>query len=102
MAKTMPTPAVTLAGSPAHWAQPTALKRVLLPKTGHYAHFMPRSHMKMRGVRGVFNHFRFQAPTTVLPVDSTGNGTVQCPMDDNDQYGDCGAAMADHSDRIWY
>ena len=39
------------------------------------------------------------APTT-LPVDCTGDATVACPMDGNDQLGDCGPVMCAHVNGI--
>jgi hypothetical protein len=73
--------------------------RKWIPFRGHYAHFIRRDQMKRRhSCRSAILHAA--APPTVLPVDSSGGATVQCPMDGNDQYGDCGAAMADHVDRL--
>lgn len=43
----------------------------------------------------------FTIPATAIPVDSTGNMTVSCPMDDNDTLGDCGSAMIAHNFNIW-
>jgi hypothetical protein len=40
-------------------------------------------------------------PSTVLPVDCTGNASVNCPMDGNDALGDCMEAAAAHVDNIW-
>ena len=40
-------------------------------------------------------------PVTALPVDSTGNATVDCPMDGNDTLGDCFEACIAHIDNIW-
>lgn len=77
-------------------------KTVLLPKVNHYAHFVHRDMM-----RSPFPLRRFAAPkqknivpVTTLPVDSTGNAAVSCPMYGNDQWGDCGEAMAAHADNI--
>ena len=39
-------------------------------------------------------------PTTVLPVDCTGNATVSAPMLGNSQYGDCGSVQCAHVDGI--
>ena len=39
-------------------------------------------------------------PATTLPVDCTGNATVSCPMDGNDEYGDCGPVMCAHVNTI--
>jgi hypothetical protein len=76
----------------------------LLPKVGHYAHFTPRDKMVKRA-HASGRTFRMPAakavPVTVLPVDSTGNGTVSCPMDNNSTDGDCGEAMAAHVDNIF-
>jgi hypothetical protein len=41
-----------------------------------------------------------QVPATPLPVDSSGNGTCPCPMDGNDQYGDCGPVMCAHTNGL--
>lgn len=79
-----------------------------LPLVNHSAIFTPRKFMRRSRipldwaklpvattVRGLTS-----VPLTTLPVDSTGKGTVVCPMDGNDTYGNCGEAMVDHSDRI--
>jgi hypothetical protein len=72
-----------------------------IPKLGIKAHFVPRHAMKARGAFREFKHTGPIVPPTVLPVDSTGNATVSCPMDGNDALGICGPAMAMHIDNIW-
>jgi hypothetical protein len=84
--------------------------RVWLPKRGHFVHFHHRRTMRRRAPQHLrrfhfplryYEHVPFGVPATTLPVDSTGNATVSCPMDGNDTYGDCGEAMAAHGDNIW-
>jgi hypothetical protein len=43
----------------------------------------------------------FTVPPTMLPIDWTNSQQVSCPMDGNDQYGDCGEAMAAHTINIF-
>lgn len=76
------------------------MKKVSVPKLGITAHFTHRDAMRKRGTSRRFAHAQEAPPPTTLPVDSTGNATVLCPMDGNDTLGDCGEAMVDHSDRI--
>jgi hypothetical protein len=71
-----------------------------LTQLGHDAHFIPR-HKMMRVTPINRFHHTAPIPTTPLPVDSTGNAMVSCPMDGNDTLGDCGFAMAAHVDNIW-
>lgn len=71
----------------------------LIPLINKYATFTPRDFTRMRGVNRIA-HMPRAVPATNLPVDSTGNQTVNCPMDDNDKEGDCGEAMACHGDNI--
>jgi hypothetical protein len=81
----------------------TVIKTVALPKVGHNAHFVHRDMMRPRHALKRFYapYKQFAPPPTLLPVDSTGNATVSCPMDGNDTYGDCGEAMAAHGDNIF-
>ncbi len=70
-----------------------------LPRLQAFAHFTPRHRMRSR-----FTLQKFQSasvPVTKLPVDCTGNATVQCPMDLNDVRGCCMLAMGCHIDNIW-
>jgi hypothetical protein len=71
-----------------------------IPKLNITVKFTPRS---MTTPRGAFKKFQspHNMPVTSLPVDSTGNATVKCPMDGNDSEGDCGEAMIAHVDNIW-
>jgi hypothetical protein len=73
---------------------------VPIPKLGVKAHFTNRRSMQNPHPLKRFIHRRGVIPATVLPVDSTGNATVSCPMDGNDTLGDCGEAMACHCDNI--
>ncbi len=79
--------------------------KVPVPKLGITAHFKPRSEML---ARGQFLRFHLPGgtslglvPATTLPVDSTGNGSVSCPMDHNDAEGICGPAMCLHGYNIF-
>jgi hypothetical protein len=76
-------------------------RTVPLPLFKANAHFTHRDAMQARGVFRAFKHAAPIIPATTLPVDCTGNATVSCPMDGNDQYGDCGPAMCCHVDNIW-
>jgi len=73
---------------------------VPIPKLGVKAHFTNRRSMQNPHPLKRFIHRRGVIPATVLPVDSTGNATVSCPMDGNDTLGDCGEAMVCHADNI--
>lgn len=71
------------------------MKHVLLPELGHYAHFMHRDKMhNPYPLRKIGHKKPFVPPVTQLPVDSTNNGAVSCPIDGNDTLGDCGEAMS--------
>lgn len=76
-----------------------------VPKLGITAHFVHRDLMDRRRIP--MKHARMPnngtVPKTILPVDSSGNGTEPDRMDGNDTLGDCGAAMCDHADciRVW-
>ncbi len=72
------------------------VKDVLVPNLDIYARFVHRDTMKPRGVFRTARHSSPIIPPTVLPVDGTGDGSVSCPMDHNDQYGICGPAMCLH------
>lgn len=73
------------------------MKHVLLPELGHYAHFMHRDKMhNPYPLRKIGHKKPFVPPVTQLPVDSTNNGAVSCPIDGNDTLGCCGEAMACH------
>lgn len=74
------------------------VRSVWSPKLGRFVHFSHRR-TTMRGhpTRSVTLK---AVPTTKLPVDCTGDGTVSCPMDGNDAYGDCGPVMCAHVDSI--
>ncbi|HLI95885.1 MAG TPA: hypothetical protein VKT72_07335, partial [Candidatus Baltobacteraceae bacterium] len=63
----------------------------------HPVFFIPRERMK---ARALLQRLRITVPPTTLPVDCSGGATVQCPMDGNDQYGDCGEAMCAHGDNL--
>jgi len=78
------------------------IKKVWLPGVGHYAHFIHRDLMRNWHPlkRFAAPQKSFTIPPTSLPVDSTGNATVSCPMDGNDTLGDCGEAMVCHADNI--
>lgn len=74
---------------------------VWLPKRGHFVRFTPRSKLtNPYPLRRLKPRGAFIVPATVLPVDSTGNMTVSCPMDGNDTLGDCGEAMVAHVSNI--
>jgi hypothetical protein len=75
----------------------------LVPKLGKAVRFVHRTRMAKRASQHVKRSFRCPRgiPATALPCDGTGNGAVSCPMDGNDQYGDCMEAMAAHVDNIW-
>jgi hypothetical protein len=65
---------------------------------GHWVHFTHRNSMRAlpgRAMRSII------VPTTLLPVDCTGNRSVVCKMYDNDREGDCGLAMGAHADNIF-
>src|ERR1700722_13348978 len=72
----------------------------LVKKLGINAQLFHRDRMTRKLAIASFRLPKATVPPTALPVDSTGGATVNCPMDDNDQYGICGPAMCDHSDRI--
>jgi hypothetical protein len=75
-------------------------KTVALPKAGFSAHFIHRDKMR-RTDKEPGRVFKMpKVPDTPLPCDCTGNASVSCPMDGNDQFGDCGMAMAAHVDNI--
>lgn len=76
-------------------------KKMMVPKLGIVAHFSHRDAMKARGVFRSFKHSSPIIPPTTLPVDSTGNATVSCPMDGNDTYGDCFEVTCAHGDNIF-
>jgi hypothetical protein len=85
------------------------MKRVWSQSMQRFVFFRHRDDMRMRAsAHGTFHFPRGirgwdgAALTTTLPVDSTGNATVQCPMDLNNSLGICGPAQCDHVDRIWY
>lgn len=74
-----------------------------LPAHGTHTHFvhrdvMRRTHPMAKAV--LPNKEHTAPPATVLPVDCTGNATAPCPMDGNDEYGDCGPVMCAHVDTI--
>lgn len=71
-----------------------------LPKHGTWVHFVHRDAMRTRMVRPSAR-LAASVPTTTLPVDCTGNGTVVAPMDLNSTLGDCMEAMACHVDGFW-
>jgi len=77
-----------------------------LPKHGRWVTLHPREVLrKNRPVRAKASLPKDGAgattvPPTTLPVDCTGKGTVNCPMDGNDTLGICGLAMCDHMDNI--
>lgn len=75
--------------------------KVEVPKLKIQAHFTPRQAMRRRGVFREFAHAAPIVPPTKLPVDCTGDAKVVALMDDNDQYGICGPAMANHVDGFW-
>lgn len=69
-----------------------------LEKHGKWAHFQHRDTMaRVTRNKAVLPS---QTPPTSLPVDCTGNASVSCPMDGNDQYGDCGPVMCAHVNTI--
>jgi hypothetical protein len=74
------------------------VKKVLIPKLGKHAHFFPR---EMLSARRPHRPFRPGAvlPAPTLPIDWYGSLTF--PMDGNDEYGDCGEAMAAHGDNTF-
>jgi hypothetical protein len=77
----------------------TIKKRVA--KRGHDAFFIHRDRMRYgHPTRSFRLPSGFSVPVTTLPVDSTGNAAVSCPMDGNDTLGDCGEAMVCHADNI--
>src|ERR1700735_4225860 len=61
-----------------------------VPKLNITARFIHRDLMKNPHP---LKKFKFKEdvtlPTTTLPVDGTGDGTVLCPMNGNDSLGDC-------------
>jgi hypothetical protein len=59
-------------------------------------HFMPRDKMRAHAPR-MRAALPKNVPATLLPVDCTNNRAVSCPMYGNNQYGDCGMAMAAHT-----
>src|ERR1019366_3503825 len=65
---------------------------------GHWAKFHRRS--KLRGALRKFAKM-LVVPTTLLPVDCTGNRSVVAKMYDNNVDGDCGWAMMAHADNIF-
>lgn len=69
------------------------------PLGGHFGRFIPRAKMTAKVPLGKA-HLPATAPATVLPVDCTGGQKVSAPMDGNDNLGDCGEAMMNHSDDI--
>ncbi len=70
------------------------------PQKGFFARFTDRDTMKKRAcVKSA--RLPKDVPATTLPVDCTNNNSVVCPMDGNDQYGDCGFAMIAHSHGIY-
>jgi hypothetical protein len=72
--------------------------KVFAPKAGHFVHFTHRDLMKAGHPTKRASLHRFaKVPATPLPVDASANRTVVCPMYANDQYGDCGEAMAAHT-----
>lgn len=79
-------------------------KKKWLNKHGHWVTFVHRSQMGRTlelGRRRAVAPEKFSAvPATKLPVDCTGNATVQCPMYSNDVCGDCGPVMCAHVDNI--
>ena len=79
-------------------------KKKWLEKHGQWATFVHRDKMQ-RTVeperrRTMAPEKCVNVPATTLPVDCTGNATVQCPMDSNDVCGDCGPVMCAHVDNI--
>lgn len=87
------------------------LNEVLIPGIGLRVKFFHRDDARKRAVMRRFK-LPFEAgkplPVTPLPVDSTGNQTVVCPMDGNGDdgtntpvLGDCMEAMGAHCDQIW-
>lgn len=89
-------------GSEAQKQMPKSTKSVKIAKTGKFAHFIPRDKMRAKQqYKRAFLPNRTQVPATVLPVDSTNNQQVSAPMYGNDQYGDCGMAMAAHTIGIY-
>jgi hypothetical protein len=82
----------------------TALARKKwLEKHGTWVHFVHRDLMRRTPtMKALAPHASHTAPvpTTVLPVDCTGNAAVTCQMLGNDQYGDCGPVMCAHVDEI--
>lgn len=71
------------------------MKHVFLPKVEHYAHFTHRDRMRNPyPLKKIGWKKTFVPPAIVLPIDTSGNGKVSCPMDGNNSLGDCGIAMA--------
>jgi hypothetical protein len=74
------------------------LNQVLVPFLGRKVGFLHRKMMDNPHPlkRASAPRKSIVIPATTLPMDSTGGGTVSCPMDDNDTLGDCGPAMGAH------
>lgn len=72
-----------------------------LPLLSKRVNFVHRNTMAKRLDRKGKRFALRTVPPTTLPVDGTNGAQVQCPMDLNDQLGDCMEAMACHTDNIW-
>ena len=77
---------------------PLKIRKVLIPNTGEYAHFVHRDLMKSRSMRTSIKP-RATWPSVKLPINWYGN--INFPMYGNNQFGDCGAAMAAHGDNTF-
>ena len=69
--------------------------KMYAPAAKHWVHFTHRELMK-KGHPAKKAKLA-KVPVTALPVDASASRTVVCPMYANDQYGDCGEAMAAHT-----
>jgi hypothetical protein len=70
--------------------------------SGELVHFKHRDTMRTRAAHAhaAVRLGAIPVPVTTLPIDCTGGAKVSCPMDGNDQYGDCMVATAAHVDNI--
>ncbi len=79
------------------------LNPVFVPHLGREFKFQNREAMRSpfvgRSAR-LPSRTGWQPPVTPLPVDSSGDAKVLCPILGNDTYGDCGAAMIAHRKQI--
>jgi hypothetical protein len=69
-----------------------------IPYLGRWRAFRPRHLSRRKSFPQA--RYGFTPPNSTLPIDSSGNGTCNCPMDGNDSLGDCGEAMVCHADNI--